>query len=55
MPSFIELQGDRVHGDDPALISGLGSLDGVPLVIIGLVLVVRRARSSRSTAAGRPT
>jgi acetyl-CoA carboxylase carboxyl transferase subunit beta len=34
-PTFIELQGDRVHGDDPALTCGLGSIDGVPLVIIG--------------------
>ncbi|MCC6626100.1 MAG: acetyl-CoA carboxylase carboxyl transferase subunit beta, partial [Chloroflexi bacterium] len=35
VPNFVELQGDRVHGDDPALIGGLGSLDGVPIVIIG--------------------
>lgn len=35
MPNFIELHGDRVYGDDPALICGLGSLDGVPLVVIG--------------------
>jgi acetyl-CoA carboxylase carboxyl transferase subunit beta len=35
MPNFIELHGDRVYGDDPAVICGLGSLDGVPLVVIG--------------------
>jgi acetyl-CoA carboxylase carboxyl transferase subunit beta len=35
MPNFIELHGDRVHGDDPAVVCGLGSLDGAPLVVIG--------------------
>jgi acetyl-CoA carboxylase carboxyl transferase subunit beta len=35
MPNFIELHGDRSYGDDPAVVCGLGSLDGVPLVVIG--------------------
>jgi acetyl-CoA carboxylase carboxyl transferase subunit beta len=35
MPNLVELHGDRVYGDDPAVICGIGSLDGVPLVVIG--------------------
>ncbi len=33
--SFIELSGDRVHGDDPAVVCGLGYLGGQPVVIVG--------------------
>lgn len=32
--SFIELHGDRVGGDDPALIGGIATLDGIPVTII---------------------
>ncbi len=32
---FYELHGDRQFGDDPALICGLGRLDGMPIAIIG--------------------
>ena len=35
VPNLVELHGDRVYGDDPAVICGLGSLDGVPLVVVG--------------------
>jgi acetyl-CoA carboxylase carboxyl transferase subunit alpha len=31
---FIELHGDRVFGDDPAIIGGLGFLDGRPVTIL---------------------
>jgi len=31
----IELHGDRSTGDDPAVIAGLGSLDGFPLAYVG--------------------
>ncbi|MBI4311446.1 MAG: acetyl-CoA carboxylase carboxyl transferase subunit beta, partial [Chloroflexi bacterium] len=34
-PSFIELHGDRLYGDDPAIICGLGALDGRPVMFIG--------------------
>ena len=34
MPVFIELHGDRVGGDDPALICGLGRIDGVTVGVI---------------------
>ena len=32
---FEELHGDRHYGDDPALITGMGRLNGEPVVIIG--------------------
>jgi acetyl-CoA carboxylase carboxyl transferase subunit alpha len=32
---FVELHGDRCFGDDPAIVGGLGSLDGQPIVCIG--------------------
>ena len=34
-PDFIELHGDRYFGDDAAVISGMGTIDGVKVVIIG--------------------
>ncbi len=32
---FIELHGDRRFADDPAIVGGLGSIDGINMVIIG--------------------
>jgi acetyl-CoA carboxylase carboxyl transferase subunit alpha len=32
---FIELHGDRLYGDDPAIVGGLAWLDGQPVVIVG--------------------
>ncbi|HPS43307.1 MAG TPA: acetyl-CoA carboxylase carboxyltransferase subunit alpha [Treponemataceae bacterium] len=32
---FIELHGDRYFGDDPALIGGIGFINGIPVTIIG--------------------
>ena len=32
---FIELHGDRHYGDDPAIIGGIGSIDGKPITLIG--------------------
>lgn len=32
---FIELHGDRRYGEDPAVITGLGFLDGKPVAVIG--------------------
>ena len=34
MPQFIELHGDRVFGDDPAIITGLGDLAGMTVFVI---------------------
>ncbi|MEV4159843.1 acetyl-CoA carboxylase carboxyltransferase subunit alpha [Nonomuraea dietziae] len=31
---FVELHGDRLHGDDPAVVGGLGLLDGAPVMIV---------------------
>ncbi|MNM00165.1 Acetyl-coenzyme A carboxylase carboxyl transferase subunit alpha [compost metagenome] len=32
---FIELHGDRLFGDDLAVVGGIGKLDGVPVTVIG--------------------
>ncbi|MCM1322257.1 MAG: acetyl-CoA carboxylase carboxyltransferase subunit alpha [Bacteroides sp.] len=32
---FVELHGDRCYGDDPALVGGIGFLDGIPVTVIG--------------------
>ncbi|MFQ5546946.1 MAG: acetyl-CoA carboxylase carboxyltransferase subunit alpha [Woeseia sp.] len=34
-PDFQELHGDRMYADDPAIISGIGRLDGRPVMFIG--------------------
>jgi acetyl-CoA carboxylase carboxyl transferase alpha subunit len=34
-PDFIELHGDRQFMDDAAIIGGIGTLDGIPVTIIG--------------------
>ena len=34
-PDFQELHGDRMYADDPAIIGGIGRLDGRPVVFIG--------------------
>jgi acetyl-CoA carboxylase carboxyl transferase alpha subunit len=35
MPDFEELHGDRLNGDDPAIVAGVGRYHGEPLAIIG--------------------
>lgn len=32
---FMELKGDRLYGDDPAIIGGVAFLDGIPVTVIG--------------------
>ena len=32
---FVELHGDRAFGDDPAIVAGLGKIDGRPIAIVG--------------------
>lgn len=32
---FIELHGDRLYGDDLAVVGGIGKLNGVPVTVIG--------------------
>lgn len=34
-PDFIELHGDRQFKDDAAIIGGIGTIDGIPVTIIG--------------------
>ncbi|HEY7063116.1 MAG TPA: acetyl-CoA carboxylase carboxyltransferase subunit alpha/beta [Chloroflexota bacterium] len=34
-PDFLELHGDRLYGDDPAVVVGLGDLAGIPVAVIG--------------------
>ncbi|MGH2372154.1 MAG: acetyl-CoA carboxylase carboxyltransferase subunit alpha [bacterium] len=33
--SFVELHGDRVYGDDPTIVGGLGEIDGQTVVVVG--------------------
>ena len=35
LPQFVELHGDRVFGDDPALIAGIGDLAGMTVFVVG--------------------
>lgn len=35
LPDFLELHGDRLYGDDPAVVIGLGDLAGRPVAVIG--------------------
>ncbi len=35
LPQFIELHGDRVYGDDPAIVAGIGDLQGTTVFVIG--------------------
>jgi acetyl-CoA carboxylase carboxyl transferase subunit alpha len=35
MPDFEELHGDRLKGDDPAIVAGIGRYHGAPLAVIG--------------------
>jgi acetyl-CoA carboxylase carboxyl transferase subunit alpha len=32
---FVEMHGDRRFGDDPAIVGGVGTISGIPMVIIG--------------------
>ncbi|MEW9033136.1 MAG: acetyl-CoA carboxylase carboxyltransferase subunit alpha [Planifilum fimeticola] len=32
---YIELHGDRLYGDDPAIVGGIAKLDGMPVTVIG--------------------
>lgn len=32
---FIELHGDRVHGDDPAIVAGIAQFEGMPVAVVG--------------------
>ncbi|MBA4495282.1 acetyl-CoA carboxylase carboxyltransferase subunit alpha [Paenactinomyces guangxiensis] len=32
---FMELHGDRLYGDDPAIVAGIANLDGRPVTVIG--------------------
>jgi len=34
-PDFIELSGDRLYGDDPSVVGGIATIDGIPITIIG--------------------
>ncbi|MEX2263038.1 MAG: acetyl-CoA carboxylase carboxyltransferase subunit alpha [Bryobacteraceae bacterium] len=34
-PGFEEIHGDRLFGDDPAIVCGFGNFEGTPLVVVG--------------------
>jgi acetyl-CoA carboxylase carboxyl transferase subunit alpha len=33
--NFQEIHGDRLFGDDPAIVCGMGTLDGIPVMVVG--------------------
>ena len=35
MTDFVEMHGDRAFADDPAIVSGMAKLEGMPLTVIG--------------------
>lgn len=35
LPDFLELRGDRLHGDDTAVVGGLATLGGLKIVLMG--------------------
>lgn len=35
LPDFIEFHGDRYFGDDNSIVGGIGTLDGIPVTVIG--------------------
>ncbi|QIB28037.1 acetyl-CoA carboxylase carboxyltransferase subunit alpha [Caloranaerobacter azorensis] len=35
IPNFIELHGDRLYGDDKAIIGGIGTIGSIPVTVIG--------------------
>ena len=43
--NFTELHGDRFFGDDPAMIAGIGFIDGMPVTVIG----TQKGRNLRET------
>ncbi|AAS11084.1 MULTISPECIES: acetyl-CoA carboxylase carboxyltransferase subunit alpha [Treponema] len=43
--NFTELHGDRFFGDDPAMIGGIGFIDGMPVTVIG----TQKGRNLRET------
>jgi acetyl-CoA carboxylase carboxyl transferase subunit beta len=47
---FVELHGDRLHGDDGAVVGGIGTLEGQSVVIIG----EERSRPADPETQGRP-
>ena len=36
IPDFFELHGDRLYGDDRAVVAGVGTLKGMPVTMIGI-------------------
>ena len=36
MPDFMEFHGDRLYGDDSAVVAGIGSLMNMPVTVIGI-------------------
>lgn len=35
LDDFVELHGDRVFGDDPAIVGGIGKFRGIPVTVVG--------------------
>jgi acetyl-CoA carboxylase carboxyl transferase subunit beta len=56
LPDFIELHGDRMTGDDPAVVAGIGRIEGLSVAVIaqerGHGAEAEHRRGGRMTAAG---
>lgn len=44
---FMELSGDRLYGDDPSIIGGIGFIDNIPLTVIGQLRGKKHGRTSQ--------
>ena len=55
LTEFVELHGDRSFADDPALIGGIGRMDGRPIMVIGHQKgrTTRRSWTGTSACRGR--
>ncbi len=54
-PDFMELHGDRAYADDPAIIAGIASLQGMPITIVGIEKgSTAKERISRNFGAPNP-
>ncbi|MBI4491979.1 MAG: acetyl-CoA carboxylase, carboxyltransferase subunit beta [Chloroflexi bacterium] len=54
IPLLVELQGDRLYGDDSALIAGLGEIDGLAVVVLAQERGRGEEREARRRGQMRP-
>jgi acetyl-CoA carboxylase carboxyl transferase subunit beta len=54
MPQFVELHGDRLQGEDPALIGGIGDMGGITVMVLAQERGRGDARPRRNEGRMRP-